>query len=189
MPNTITYNGRIDSEISVAYDQSKSQKVRQIQEVNTENGPGVANQKCKIKQRDFKIDSQLESDYYLSFLEYFKNVHREESEFLIKQYKNCVSSTKIKIGWDVISGNELKILSIKKLMNFKTKEKIRQEKLHFRDVKKNTLEIVIKQSWHSYLYTEPFEPVVHGTFGIDQPKPLEMFIIRKIEDRRFNTNF
>ena len=23
---------------------------------------------------------------------------------------------------------------------------------------------------------------MHGTFGIDQPKPLDMFIIRKIED-------
>ncbi|CAG8654458.1 14560_t:CDS:2, partial [Gigaspora rosea] len=40
----------------------------------------------------------------------------------------------------------------------------------------------VKQSQHSYLYTEPFEPVVHGTFGIDQPKTLVMFIIRKIED-------
>ncbi|CAG8853861.1 41378_t:CDS:1, partial [Gigaspora margarita] len=28
----------------------------------------------------------------------------------------------------------------------------------------------------------PFEPVVHGTFGIDQPKTLDTFIIRKIED-------
>ncbi|CAG8838476.1 30440_t:CDS:1, partial [Racocetra persica] len=40
-----------------------------------------------IKQRDFKIDSRLESGYYLSFLEYFKNEHHEKSEFLIKQYK------------------------------------------------------------------------------------------------------
>ncbi|CAG8850750.1 554_t:CDS:1, partial [Gigaspora margarita] len=38
------------------------------------------------------------------------------------------------------------------------------------------------KSRHSYLYTEPFEPVVHGTFGIGQPKPLDMFIIRKTED-------
>ncbi|RIB01029.1 hypothetical protein C2G38_2232090 [Gigaspora rosea] len=63
-----------------------------------------------------------------------------------------------------------------------TMEKIRQEKFHYRDVKKNTLGIAVKQSRHSYLYTEPFEPVVHGTFGIDQPKTLDMFIIRKIED-------
>ncbi|CAG8726849.1 17335_t:CDS:1, partial [Cetraspora pellucida] len=35
---------------------------------------------------------------------------------------------------------------------------------------------------HSYLYTDPYEPIVYGTFGIDQHKPLDMFIIRKIED-------
>ncbi|CAG8530965.1 14964_t:CDS:2, partial [Gigaspora rosea] len=68
-----------------------------------------------IKQWDFKIDSRLESGYYLSFLEYFKNEHREESEFLIKQYKiikNCVSSTKIKVWWDVISGNDVEELRL-----------------------------------------------------------------------------
>ncbi|CAG8792501.1 13433_t:CDS:1, partial [Gigaspora rosea] len=26
----------------------------------------------------------------------------------------------------------------------------------------------IKQSQHSYLYTDPYEPIVHGTFGVDQ---------------------
>ncbi|CAG8725627.1 12622_t:CDS:2 [Gigaspora margarita] len=75
------------------------------------------------------------------------------------------------------------------------KEKTRQEKLHFKDVKEQLLEFCnhfrdvkkqllefFKQSRHSYLYTEPFEPVVHGTFGIDQPKTLDVFIIRKIED-------
>ncbi|CAG8838843.1 6347_t:CDS:1, partial [Gigaspora margarita] len=36
----------------------------------------------------------------------------------------------------------------------------------------------IKQS----LSCEPYEPVEYGTFGIDQPKPLDMFIIRKMED-------
>ncbi|CAG8854213.1 7262_t:CDS:1, partial [Gigaspora margarita] len=39
----------------------------------------------------------------------------------------------------------------------------------------------INKSKHSYLYTEPYEPIVYGTFGIDQPKPLDMFIIRKKE--------
>ncbi|RIB29398.1 hypothetical protein C2G38_2155466 [Gigaspora rosea] len=72
-------------------------------------------------------------------------------------------------------------------------EKIRQEKLHFRDMKKRLLEFFIieliiiiviwllkvKQLQHSYLYTEPFEPVVHGTFGIDQSKTLDMFIIQE----------
>ncbi|CAG8699248.1 14167_t:CDS:2, partial [Gigaspora rosea] len=51
------------------------------------------------------IDSRLESGYYLSFLEYFKNEHREESEFLIKQYK-------IKVWWDVISGNDVEELQL-----------------------------------------------------------------------------
>ncbi|CAG8489231.1 3681_t:CDS:2 [Dentiscutata erythropus] len=41
----------------------------------------------RFKQQDFNVDSRLESGYYLSFLEYFKNVHNEESEFLIKKYK------------------------------------------------------------------------------------------------------
>ncbi|RIB15717.1 hypothetical protein C2G38_2191781 [Gigaspora rosea] len=100
----------------------------------------------RIKQWDFKIDSQLESGYYLSFLEYFKNVHREESEFLIKQYKNCVSSTKIKIWWDVISGNELKILSIKKLMNFKTKEKIPE---HY-EIKPTVPDSLDTEKWNNY---------------------------------------
>lgn len=45
----------------------------------------------RIKQQDFKIDRRLENGYYLSFLEYFKNEHREEGEFLIKQYKVNVS--------------------------------------------------------------------------------------------------
>ncbi|CAG8647408.1 25855_t:CDS:2 [Racocetra persica] len=45
----------------------------------------------RIKQQDFKIVSQLESSYYLSFLKYFKNEHHEESEFLIKQYKISIA--------------------------------------------------------------------------------------------------
>ncbi|CAG8738775.1 12434_t:CDS:1, partial [Dentiscutata heterogama] len=28
----------------------------------------------------------------------------------------------------------------------------------------------------------PYEPIVHGAFGIDQPEPLDMFIIRNIKD-------
>ncbi|CAG8634238.1 42725_t:CDS:2, partial [Gigaspora margarita] len=37
-------------------------------------------------------------------------------------------------------------------------------------------------SEHLYLNTRPYEPIVHGTFGIDQPEPLDMFIMRKKED-------
>ncbi|CAG8461590.1 2385_t:CDS:2 [Cetraspora pellucida] len=66
----------------------------------------------RFKQRDFNIDSRMESGYYLSFLEYFKNEHSEESEFLIKEYKNCVTTTKIKIWWDVISGNDVEELQL-----------------------------------------------------------------------------
>ncbi|CAG8857327.1 894_t:CDS:1, partial [Gigaspora margarita] len=35
---------------------------------------------------------------------------------------------------------------------------------------------------HSYLNTRPYEPIVHGTFGIDQSEPLDMFIMRKKKD-------
>ncbi|CAG8812388.1 34976_t:CDS:2, partial [Gigaspora margarita] len=66
----------------------------------------------RFKQCDFNIDSRLESGYYLSFLEYFKNEHSEESEFLIKEYKNCVTTTKIKIWWDVISGKDVEELQL-----------------------------------------------------------------------------
>ncbi|CAG8743661.1 41552_t:CDS:2 [Gigaspora margarita] len=40
----------------------------------------------------------------------------------------------------------------------------------------------INKLQHSYLYAAPYEPIVHGTFGIEQPKPLDMFIIRNKED-------
>ncbi|RIB07338.1 hypothetical protein C2G38_2214726 [Gigaspora rosea] len=75
----------------------------------------------RIKQQDFKIDSRLESGYYLSFLEYFKNEDHEESEFFIKQYKNCVSSTKIKVWWDVISGNDIEELQLNCVSSTKIK--------------------------------------------------------------------
>ncbi|CAG8814942.1 25504_t:CDS:1, partial [Gigaspora rosea] len=26
----------------------------------------------------------------------------------------------------------------------------------------------VNKSKHSYLYTDPYEPIVHGTFGVDQ---------------------
>ncbi|CAG8822023.1 15482_t:CDS:1, partial [Gigaspora rosea] len=43
----------------------------------------------------------------------------------------------------------------------------------------------IKWSKHSYLYTEPYEPIVHGTFDDNQPELLyipEMFAIQIIKD-------
>ncbi|CAG8459283.1 27161_t:CDS:2 [Gigaspora margarita] len=43
------------------------------------------------------------------------------------------------------------------------------------------LVLKINKSKHSYLYTEPYEPIVHGTFGIDQPEPLDMFIIQYLK--------
>ncbi|CAG8822689.1 1513_t:CDS:1, partial [Dentiscutata erythropus] len=38
----------------------------------------------------------------------------------------------------------------------------------------------IYKSKHSYLYTDPYEPIVHGTFGIDQYK--FWYIIDKLSD-------
>ncbi|CAG8848698.1 35740_t:CDS:1, partial [Gigaspora margarita] len=37
----------------------------------------------------------------------------------------------------------------------------------------------VKRSCHSYLYIEPFKPIVHGTFGVDQFK---LWYIDKIKD-------
>ncbi|CAG8517002.1 906_t:CDS:2 [Racocetra persica] len=44
--------------------------------------------------------------------------------------------------------------------------------------------ITVKKSHHTYLYIEPYEPVVHGTFGIDQPAPLGLVwsVINSIKD-------
>ncbi|CAG8625682.1 11653_t:CDS:2 [Cetraspora pellucida] len=35
---------------------------------------------------------------------------------------------------------------------------------------------------HSYLYTDPYEPIVHGTFGVDQTELWNIFIIRNIKE-------
>ncbi|CAG8503764.1 1243_t:CDS:2 [Racocetra persica] len=40
----------------------------------------------------------------------------------------------------------------------------------------------IKRSMYSYLYTDPYEPVVHGTFGVGQSETLYMFMIQNIKD-------
>ncbi|CAG8671441.1 2972_t:CDS:2 [Cetraspora pellucida] len=47
----------------------------------------------------------------------------------------------------------------------------------------NTL-ITVKKSHHTYLYIEPYEPVVHGTFGIDQPAPFGLMwsVINSVKD-------
>ncbi|CAG8834125.1 42629_t:CDS:1, partial [Gigaspora margarita] len=37
----------------------------------------------------------------------------------------------------------------------------------------------VKRSHHSYLYIEPFEPIVHGTFGVGQFK---LWYIDQIRD-------
>ncbi|CAG8573850.1 13981_t:CDS:2, partial [Cetraspora pellucida] len=34
---------------------------------------------------------------------------------------------------------------------------------------------------HSYLYIEPYEPIVHGTLEIDQPEPWDILVIQIIE--------
>ncbi|CAG8602177.1 5996_t:CDS:2 [Cetraspora pellucida] len=40
------------------------------------------------------------------------------------------------------------------------------------------------KSHHTYLYIEPYEPVVHGTFGIDQPAPFGLMwsVINSVKD-------
>ncbi|CAG8823514.1 21162_t:CDS:1, partial [Gigaspora rosea] len=38
----------------------------------------------------------------------------------------------------------------------------------------------IYKSKHSYLYIEPYEPIVHGTFGVDQNK--FWYIIDQLSD-------
>ncbi|CAG8856255.1 17011_t:CDS:1, partial [Gigaspora margarita] len=37
----------------------------------------------------------------------------------------------------------------------------------------------VKRSRHSYLYIEPLEPIVHGTFGVDQ---FNLWYIDQISD-------
>lgn len=42
----------------------------------------------------------------------------------------------------------------------------------------------VKKSHHTYLYIEPYEPVVHGTFGVDQPASLGIMwsIVNSVKD-------
>ncbi|CAG8511536.1 23828_t:CDS:10 [Racocetra persica] len=57
-------------------------------------------------QQDFIVDSALENGHYASFLEYFKNEHGEEGDFLIKQYKENMTSAR---GEDPM-GKELQLV-------------------------------------------------------------------------------
>ncbi|CAG8503978.1 2727_t:CDS:2, partial [Gigaspora margarita] len=55
---------------------------------------------------------KLNSDWYASFLGYFKNEHGDEGDFLLKQYKKNMTSARVKILWEVISGNNVKELQL-----------------------------------------------------------------------------
>ncbi|CAG8714336.1 6262_t:CDS:2, partial [Dentiscutata erythropus] len=65
----------------------------------------------RIKQQDFVVDP-LENGHYASFLGYFKNEHGDEGDFLLKQYKENMTSARVKILWEVISGNDAKELQL-----------------------------------------------------------------------------
>ncbi|CAG8666013.1 8917_t:CDS:2, partial [Cetraspora pellucida] len=66
----------------------------------------------RIKQQDFVVDPPLENGHYASFLGYFKNEHGDEGDFLLKQYKENMTSARVKILWEVISGNDVKELQL-----------------------------------------------------------------------------
>ncbi|CAG8704715.1 10165_t:CDS:2 [Gigaspora margarita] len=87
------------------------------------------------------------------------------------------------------SKNELKSL----MSQFGTKAKVADDLERDSTLLRGNIESLLarvrsnkisKKSHHTYLYIEPYEPVVHGTFGVDQPASLGIMwsIVNSVKD-------
>ncbi|CAH1762487.1 7494_t:CDS:2 [Entrophospora sp. SA101] len=62
------------------------------------------------------------------------------------------------------SKNEIKSL----IARFGTNKKVDEELEEEATMMRNKIKAFVKRHHYTYLYVEPYEPVVHGTYGVDQ---------------------